>query len=322
MPDIFRVLRFAFSLFRCAVDPLPTVLTRPEPPLIPDHYGDPYPVVFSRQQQSTELDLLADIRFRMLFLRYAKVGKEWSTDRPQPADGFHHLHLVCGGRAELVWDSGRLALRPNHAYWLPAHMVARPVCHTFYEHYWLLFRCEWFEGIDLFWDCGAPLCLGTWNPEDYVGRWRRPPLSLGECWRVQCLVERLFAGSSKLLETAVLKQRNLLAKFSQAVTFLEQRPYADTHVRDLAKAQFLTPNAFCRSFHAHFGISPKKYINRRINQEACQMLLTTDLAMKQIAHQLHFADEYYFNRFFRKMNRIPPAGYRKRLRPRAHRGAG
>ena len=52
--------------------------------------------------------------------------------------------------------------------------------------------------------------------------------------------------------------------------------------------------------------------NRKLNQAACGLLNDRTLSIKAIAEKLRFSDEYYFTRFFTKMNGVPPAAYRKR----------
>ena len=289
-------------------------LIPPRLPVAPADYGDPFPVVFSQQQQSSHLDLVADIRFRMFFLRYARVGAEWSTAGTPRTDGFHHMHFVCGGGAEVKWNHSHLILRPNRAYWFPAHVPVHALCRDIYEHYWLVFRCEWPAGIDLLWQWRTPLCLGCWNPKEYVGKWKHRPLSLRECWRVQGLLQQLFTHSFDAFEAVIRRQHNFHVKFPHVFELVDQRPDASLRVQDLARAQAMAPNVFSRSFREHFGISPKEYLNRRLNQEACQLLLTTDLPLKQIADRLHFADKFYFSRFFKRWNHVPPAGYRRRIR--------
>jgi YesN/AraC family two-component response regulator len=38
--------------------------------------------------------------------------------------------------------------------------------------------------------------------------------------------------------------------------------------------------------------------------------------MKEIAEKLSFSDEYYFSRFFQKLNGAPPSRYRREFRGR------
>ena len=45
--------------------------------------------------------------------------------------------------------------------------------------------------------------------------------------------------------------------------------------------------------------------------EACHLLLTTDLPLKSIAERSGFCDEYHFSRVFRQLRRMSPGEFRK-----------
>jgi transcriptional regulator GlxA family with amidase domain len=42
-----------------------------------------------------------------------------------------------------------------------------------------------------------------------------------------------------------------------------------------------------------------------------QLLLNSNLKIKEVADKLHFSDEYHFSRFFRTLNSLAPLQYRK-----------
>jgi AraC family transcriptional activator of pobA len=74
----------------------------------------------------------------------------------------------------------------------------------------------------------------------------------------------------------------------------------------------MTLHGFSMAFRRVFGLSPKAYFNRRLNEEILRCVTDTGISMTQIATRFGFSDEYYFNRFFTKMNGIAPLRYRKR----------
>jgi AraC-like DNA-binding protein len=51
-----------------------------------------------------------------------------------------------------------------------------------------------------------------------------------------------------------------------------------------------------------------------LNQEALQLVISTDLKLKEIVERLRFTDEFYFSRFFQKLNGVSPSRYRARFR--------
>jgi AraC-like DNA-binding protein len=67
------------------------------------------------------------------------------------------------------------------------------------------------------------------------------------------------------------------------------------------------------AFGRHFGVAPKTYLNRRLNEEILRTLAESDASMREIAERFGFNDEYYFNRFFKKMNGRPPLRFRHKF---------
>jgi AraC-like DNA-binding protein len=98
--------------------------------------------------------------------------------------------------------------------------------------------------------------------------------------------------------------------------YIEDHLGADLRLAELADMHGTTAGAFAAAFTRSTGISPKGYLQRRINQEAIRWVVGSDLKMMQVADRLRFSDEYYFSRFFRKLNGCSPMHYRERLRKR------
>jgi AraC-like DNA-binding protein len=273
-----------------------------------------FPAVFTRREHQKELLSIEQIRFQLLYLRYAEVGPEWNTGDTPRCDGFHHLHFVCDGKAEIRWPKGRMDMLPGNVYWLVDHTPVHACCPEKYHHYFMTFRCEWLPGLDLFWDWNTPMCLGKWDAEKWIALWKQQPLPLREYWRVQSLVQQLFAESFPNLADTIARQSTRYTKFKAVFDLMDKKANAQIQIGELAASQGLTPNSFSRLFREYFHTSPKDYFNRRLNAAACQMLLTSDIAVGEVAKQLKFSDAYYFNRFFKKMNGTSPARYRKQFR--------
>ncbi len=65
-------------------------------------------------------------------------------------------------------------------------------------------------------------------------------------------------------------------------------------------------------FKAAYGITPYAYFLEKKIKLAKDMLLNTNLSIKQIADHLSFADEYYFSNVFKQKTGVSPSRYRKK----------
>lgn len=89
-------------------------------------------------------------------------------------------------------------------------------------------------------------------------------------------------------------------------------PSNNQSVEELAAMYRMTPGHFIRSFKRYTGMSPNAYrISRRISA-ACELLISTDMSVEQIASATGYSDSFYFSRQFHKKMGLSPTEYRHR----------
>src|SRR5690606_29007401 len=76
----------------------------------------------------------------------------------------------------------------------------------------------------------------------------------------------------------------------------------------------VTPTTLGRICRNELGESPTSVINERTIREAQRQLAYTERDIKQIAHELGFADSAYFSRYFRKHAGQTPSEFRLAVR--------
>lgn len=81
--------------------------------------------------------------------------------------------------------------------------------------------------------------------------------------------------------------------------------------KQYAALLYITPNhlnALCNDF---LGVSAGTLIRNRVILEAKRLLINLDLLISEIASKLHFDDQSYFIKFFKKYEGITPEKFRK-----------
>ncbi|MBX2875432.1 MAG: AraC family transcriptional regulator [Saprospiraceae bacterium] len=140
-----------------------------------------------------------------------------------------------------------------------------------------------------------------------------PPL------RVSRLIEILFDLSKDYTPRALSQntQFHLLdsageqERINQLITYIMDNLDQQLGVGDVADFCFMVPQAFCRWFRRHTGFSFITYLNKTRIEAACQYLLTSELAVKQIAYQVGFGNVSHFNRTFKKYVGTSPLGFKR-----------
>lgn len=75
----------------------------------------------------------------------------------------------------------------------------------------------------------------------------------------------------------------------------------------------LSIDAFSKKVKKQFGKPPTKLIQERIVMEAKKQLHLTYKSIKEIAAVLHFEDEFYFSRYFKKEVGVSPKKFREEV---------
>jgi AraC family transcriptional regulator, transcriptional activator of pobA len=81
--------------------------------------------------------------------------------------------------------------------------------------------------------------------------------------------------------------------------------------QDYAALLNISPNALAKITKKYFNKTLTNLIAERIIIEAKRELYLTNKSIKEVAYELGYDDEYYFNRFFKKNVNIPPQLYRE-----------
>ncbi len=82
-------------------------------------------------------------------------------------------------------------------------------------------------------------------------------------------------------------------------------------VKFYAGQQCLTPRYFATVIRETSGKTPSEWINISTIAEIKRLLSDPDLSIKEIAEQLHFADQSLFGRYFKNLEGVSPLKYRE-----------
>ncbi|OGV72067.1 MAG: hypothetical protein A3K19_08245 [Lentisphaerae bacterium RIFOXYB12_FULL_65_16] len=124
-------------------------------------------------------------------------------------------------------------------------------------------------------------------------------------------------GTMTLLFAAVLDELNRLARprvvsrLDSVREWMQGNPEITHTIDSLAAMAKMSRCHFAREYKKVFGITPMSDLRLIRVDEACHLLLTTDLPLKSIAERSGFCDEYHFSRVFRQLRRMSPGEFRK-----------
>ncbi len=256
-------------------------------------------------------ELFTDLTIKLHFVRLCSHGREWNY--PQRQQAANTLYFVLGGDAFIRHGTNTMPLLPGHAYLLPRGCPLDLHCHTHIQKIWCWFDLLLHNTVDILDGQTTPFHLGQHDftlaeLPDMTARLFRRQIEDHLFWLGT--ICRYLARLDQDLSECYHHTRQRTGKLMPLFDYIENNLSAKLTLDELASVMKCHPNSLSRLFCRTTGMTLSRYLRRRLMQKAAAMLADRELAVFEIAHELGFADEYYFNRVFRKYFGIAPGKYR------------
>lgn len=251
---------------------------------------------------------------------------------------FTRLYYVTEGSAQIELPDGIYTLSPKHMYFIPAFTIHTNICKSNFVHYYLhIYEVhysdnDWLdhwkfpveiEATDLDLALFKRLCeinphmtLQKSDPTTYDNNPTLMQNLIKNRQRAFCdkvesrgIVFQLLSRFFKQGQSKIEMEDNRIAK---TVLYIRKHLNEAIELEKLAEISCLSKDHFIRLFKKELGTTPLQYINQKKIEKAQLLLITEELAVKEIAFQLAFDDYSYFNRLFKKQPALLPkntAGY-------------
>lgn len=250
---------------------------------------------------------------------------------------FTCLYYVTEGSAQIELPDGIYTLSPKHMYFIPAFTIHTNICKSNFVHYYLHIYedhysdNDWLdhwkfpveiEATDLDLALFKRLCeinphmtLQKSDPTTYDNNPTLMQNLIKNRQRAFCdkvesrgIVFQLLSRFFKQGQSKIEMEDNRIAK---TVLYIRKHLNEAIELEKLAEISCLSKDHFIRLFKKELGTTPLQYINQKKIEKAQLLLITEELAVKEIAFQLAFDDYSYFNRLFKKTTGVTPQEYRR-----------
>lgn len=248
---------------------------------------------------------------------------------------FTRIYYIVEGEAQIKFQDRTQDLIPGFMYIIPAFTIHSYICHSNFRHFYVHIYNESDHDILEDWEMPTEISAGN-GTLTLIRRLRDlcPGMELSQ-------TDPSYYDNNPSLTRNILKnkQREMFARIeSRGIIYLllsqflhKAQPkkyisderikkvleYIHAHlnakqtIEDLAAFSCLSKDHLIRIFKREMKMTPMYYINKKIIQKAQLSLVTEPTSVKEIAYQLGFDDQAYFNRTFKKSTGLTPVNYRK-----------
>lgn len=240
------------------------------------------------------------------------------------------LLCLCG-KAQIEIDSEEYSFEPDtHAVLLPGTIIGQVSTSPDFEARYIVFTHALFREVTCRLD---PSFFRFLNETPTV---TLPEERLSSIKAMMSLIEELYRDRNNCFRGQIV--RNNLQSFLMHIYDKTQRFFIDRHPEGISRQEELFKQ-FIQMIHEHCtrqrevsfyadklcisprylstivqsvtGTTAKNIIDRHVILEIKAMLKSTALSVQEISHRLHFPDQSFFGRYFKKHTGMSPLEYRK-----------
>ena len=102
--------------------------------------------------------------------------------------------------------------------------------------------------------------------------------------------------------------------FEQRARRILSGAYSDVKIKNLAEKLCVSQAQLIKRFKAAYGVTPYQFLLTKKIDAAKELLLTTNLTVKEISLRLFFQNEHYFSNIFKQKLGLSPTEFRRRGR--------
>lgn len=273
----------------------------------------------------------------MLNVGYVRHHADWNWK--EVCSPFTRIYLVTEGEATVYMHEKRVKLTPDNLYIIPANVKHSYECSGLFCHFYLhMFEThnsgsnfiDFYEfpskvqGCELDRILFEEMCqrhpeasLPASDPRAYDNKATFSSY-MQRCNEMPMCEKVMIEGFIGILLSRFLRHAKARAwtndsRITKLLKYINQNLYGDIDIDKLASIACVTKPYLIRLFKRNFGIPPLQFINKKKMEKAQLLLITEDMTIKELAYQLGFNDQSYFNRLFKRTYNTTPQEYRDTL---------
>lgn len=269
------------------------------------------------EEQKETFRIIESYPFKINLLNYFHGDKQgWSHGNLYVKNQPNTLYFIEEGDGFILHNQKKTLLKSDQIYLIPSNLSRGFGCKTMIKKYYVMFEMNNALGRDLFHGLSDVICLGSWRKE-FLPIFKKGLNNNTAYIQLRYAILNMLA-KRRILEKGIMTINHKEDRYKDIFKFIEENLNATISISDLSDIMKMSTQGLSRAFHRDMNQTLKSFLNDKINRGASDYLIHSELLVKEIGEKMGFDDEYYFNRFFKKMNGKTPLAYRKEFRHKSN----
>ena len=258
-------------------------------------------------------EVLPASSFPVVFAERRKVGDEWNRiiwDRHHKDIMCHRLYLPISGKGHLSLARAEVELLPGRLYLLPAFSVMKSYIEEEIDKYYVHFRSN-LPVLDMY-----AYISGSYSVEADDSTAALMETVLENYTKSSVSATMKVSGAMSILLSDFLGGIRAgaasIPKFSEVLDYIDGHYTENIRLDELAAIMRVSTMYFSNSFKKAFNVSPKQYVLNKRLVKSQELLIDSELSIKDIAYAVGFENENYFSEFFSAKMGISAVKFRNR----------
>lgn len=236
----------------------------------------------------------------------------FTTDNHDEREDYYLLYMLKGSMSVMLSDD-TFEAEPGTVIIFPPHYRYR---YKYYGgdqiiYYWIHFTGGYVE--QLLDECGiSPMPWYAKTPRQskitdhfrrFYDRMNTPDPYLPK--ELACALEQLILTVAQTARCEEYKR-----PLARSLELIHTSYQKDISISELAQLENLSQSRYITLFREQYGMPPIAYIINLRMLNACELLLSTDMSVKQVGLQVGYSDPFFFSKIFKRHMGVSPQNYR------------
>lgn len=249
------------------------------------------------------------LQLKITHIYHRTLDSRWHFDNY--CHSFNRIYFIFDGHGYLYNDTERVDLEPNNIYIVPADSCYNYRCYEYLEKIFAHFNFFIIPNKDLLSNIHHIVKIESSHEE--MEKLKKICYSENVISAIffRNYINQLIMNIIQPYSEQITNDLKIHKKYERLYKYAEDNLYADTRVSDICRYMGFSQTYLGQQFKQDTGQTIKDFLTDMLIQKMKYMFLFSGFSVKDVSDILHFNNEFYCSKFFKKHMGVSPREYKK-----------